>query len=162
MVNIKKVKMSKHVISEIAKVDSEFYTDFDFGGLSWYLQRYSEQNDIFVLSAHEKIVGYFLFLEISKALFDDICNLKYDGDYDFPLSELNCKSGYYYMPSLVVKKEYRKYSQILIKHLLECIRKIDNLVVITVSKEGHRMAEKLLKYLGLANKEKDIRVYAKR
>lgn len=161
MVKVEKVKMSKSVISQIAKVDSEFYTDFDFGGLSWYLQRYSEENDIYVLSVDEKIVGYYLFLEVSKALFDDICSLKYDGDYDFPLSELNCKSGYYYMPSVVVKKKYRKYSPLLLRCLLDCVQKLDNLVVITVSKEGRKMAEKALKLVGVSNKEKDIRVYAK-
>ncbi len=158
MLEVIKTKMTDDVIRSIAKIDKEFYTEYD---LSWYFERYSDKNDIFLLTKNGKIEGYFLFLEISKKLFDEICQLKYENDYDFPVSELNCESGYFYMPSVIVKKKYRNVSQALIRRLFFEAKSKQNLVVITVSNEGRRMASKALRFLGVVNAEKDIRVYAK-
>ena len=156
-VEVQKRKITKNVIKSISEIDKEFYTRFNYDDLSWYYERYNTKNDIFLLLADNKIVGYFLFIEISKSLFDDICQLKYDNDYDFPVKDLNCKSGYFYMPSVIVKKDYRFLSVSLIRALYKEVKNKDKLVVITVSKNGHRMASKVLTFLGIANKKKDIR-----
>ena len=129
---------------------------------SWYFQRYSDKNDIFLLTVEDKIVGYFLFYSITKKLFDEILSLKYDGDYDFSESEVNVKSNFFYVPSVLVLKEYRKYCVPLLKKLLKESSKKKNLVAITISNEGKRMAESMLSYIGTANKEKNICVYVKR
>ncbi len=160
-IEVKKVKMTDDVIKSIAEIDKEFYTNFDYNDLSWYFERYSDKNEVFVLLVDEKIVGYFLFVEISKSLFDDILKLKYDSDYDCPVKDWNCKSGCFYIPSVLVKKEYRCYSKPLLRLLFREAQTKKKLAAITVSKEGHKMAETILKFVGVANKEKDVRVYCK-
>ena len=159
-IEVKKTKMTKDIIKSIIEIDKTYYTNFNYTA-KWYFERYSDQNEIFLLLADGKIVGYFLFIEISKSLFDDILNLKYDGDAEFSVKDWNCKSGYFYIPSVLVKKEYRRFSLPLLKRLYKEITTKDNLVAITVSKEGHRMAEKVLKFVGVSNAEKDVRIYCK-
>ena len=160
-VEVKKLGMSKSVIQSIAEIDKEFYTNFDYSDLSWYYERYNNKNKIFLLLVDGKIVGYFLFLEISQSLFDDIRALKYDNDYNFPTKDLNCKSGYFYIPSVIVKTEYRYLSPLLLKHLFKEMQNKTKLAVITVSKMGQKMASKTLKFVGVANKKKNVRVYIK-
>ena len=161
-IEVKKTGMSRQIIKAVAEIDKEFYTNFDYSNLSWYYERYSDKNNVFLMLADGKIVGYFLFIEISKSLFDDILKLHYDNDYSFSVKDWNCKSGYFYIPSVLVKEEYRPFSQPLLKRLYIEAQKKDNLVAITVSKEGRKMASKLLKFVGVANAQKDVRVYANR
>lgn len=159
---VKKAKMTEQVIRSIVEIDKKFYTNFDYNDLSWYFERYSDKNEVFLLLVDGKIVGYFLFVEISKPLFDDIVGLKYDNDFDFPAKDWNCKSGLFYIPSVVVLKEYRRFAAPLLRRLVVEAKKKDKLVALTVSKEGHRMASKFLEFVGVANTEKDVRVYVKR
>ncbi len=162
-VKVIKRKMTHEIIEKIIEIDKKFYLDFDYDNeKSWYFQRYSDKNDIFLLIVEDKIVGYFLFYSITKKLFDEILSLKYDGDYAFSESEVNVKSNFFYIPSVLVLKEYRKYCVPLLKELLKESSKKKNLVAITVSNEGKRMAESVLSYIGTANKEKNICVYTKR
>ncbi len=158
-VEVKKVKMTDDVIMSILEIDKEFYTNFDYSDSSWYFERYSDKNDAFLLVVDGNIVGYFLIVEISKSLYDDILRLKHDHDYDFPPQEWNCKSGCFYIPSVLVKQEYRRFSLPLLERLYKEVQTKNNLVAITVSQEGHRMAEKVLKLVGVANPQKDVRVY---
>ena len=162
-VKVIKRKMTHEIIEKIIEIDKEFYLNFDYDNeKSWYFRRYSDKNDIFLLTVEGKIVGYFLFYSISKKLFDEILSLKYDGDYAFPESEVNVKSNLFYIPSVLVSKEYRKYCVPLLKKLLKEGSKKKNLVAITVSNEGKHMAESMLSYIGTANKEKNVCVYAKK
>lgn len=161
-IKIIKRTMSKSVIKDIIEIDKEFYKDFDYSNTEWYFKRYNNKNSIFLLMLDNKIIGYFLFYKISKKLFDDIRNLKYSGDYVFPIEEVNVKSNYYYLPSILVKKRFRQYSLILIKRLKQEIDKIENLVVITISKNGKRLAEKSLIYLGSPKGEKSVNIYVKK
>lgn len=160
-IEVKKARMTDEVIMSIVDIDKDFYTNFDYNDLSWYFERYSDKNEVFLLLINGKIVGYFIFIEISKSLFDEILSLKYDNDYCFSSKDWNCKSGCFYIPSVLVKKEYRCFARPLLKRLYKEAQTKDNLVAITVSKEGHKMAEKVLSLVGVANKEKDIRVYRK-
>ena len=160
-IEVKKAKMTEDVIRSIVEIDKEFYTNFDYNEISWYFDRYNDKNEVFLLLVNNKIVGYFLFVEISKSLFNDILKLKYDNDYIFPVKDFNCKTGYFYIPSVLVKKEFCQYSLPLLKRLFKEAQTKTNLVAITVSKEGHKMAKKILKFVGAANKEKDVRVYGK-
>lgn len=157
-VKVKKTKMSRQVIETIAEIDKEFYPNLN---LSWYLDRYCDKNEIFLLNVNDKIVGYFLFVEISQNLFNDIYNLKYDDDYNFPIQDLNVKSGYFYMPSVFVQKRFRQFAIPLLRRLYVEVQTKEKLIVITVSKEGKRMASKFLTFVGVANKRKNICVYAK-
>lgn len=159
-IEVKKAKMTDDIIKSIVEIDKEFYSNFDYDNLSWYFERYSDKNKIFLLIIDGKIVGYFLFVEISKTLFDDILKLKYDNDYVFPVKDWNCKSGCFYIPSVLVKKEFSQFSLPLLKRLYKEVSTKNKLVAITVSKEGHKMAEKILKFVGVANTEKDVRVYS--
>ena len=108
-VKIIKKKMTPDIIEQIIEVDKEFYQNFDYeNDKPWYYKRYSDKNNIFCLYVDDKIVGYFIFYKISKRLFDDILSLKYYEDYSFPESEVNVKSNFFYMPSVVVLIKYRK------------------------------------------------------
>lgn len=157
-IKVQTVKMTKPVIAQIIEVDKEFYADFDYSNTDWYYKRYSKNNEITVLVVDNKIVGYYLFYTVSKKLFDDICALKYFEDYSFPNSEINVDSDYYYIPSVLVKKEYQKYSIALLLHLKNSISKKDNIVAIAVSKSGQKMCQSFMKKIG---KVKDnIYVYA--
>lgn len=162
-VEVKKVKMTKDVIKSIIEIDRHFYTDFDFSkkdNLNWYFDRYSAHNEVFVLCVNDKIVGYFLFVSISKELFDEILNLKHFEDWSFLPSQFNQNTEYYYIPSIAVKAEYRQYLLPLLKTLKKEVENKPNLVAITVSKEGHKLASKMLNYIG-KHPQKDIRIYAK-
>jgi len=158
-IQVVKKRFTKQVLDKIIEIDKTFYTDFDYSDTSWYLQRYNSKNIVYLLIIDNDIVGYFNLLNISKRLFDDICDLKYSQDYSFPESEVNVDSDYIYMPSLVVKKEYRKYSIHLILKLKEVIKKSKNFVVIAISKEGKNLASKCLECLG---DNKKATIFAKR
>lgn len=148
--NIKIIKkhLTKPILNQIIEIDKEFYKDFDYSETDWYFQRYNNENTATVLLVNDKIVGYFLFINISKKLFNEIIGLKYDGDYNFPHKEVNVPSNYYYMPSLLVKQEYRNFSLPLIIKLKQEISKKDNLAVIGISKEGKSLARLVLKEVG--------------
>lgn len=161
-VKVLKQKMTHDIIEQIIEVDKEFYLNFDYNSEKpWYYRRYSSKNNIFCLYVDNKIVGYFLYYKISKKLFDDILHLKYDNDYDFPESETNVKSNFYYMPSVIVSKKYRNHATPLLRELIKEGTKKKHLVVITVSKEGCRLAKNMLSFIGTVNKEKNIDVYAR-
>lgn len=157
-IEVKKAKMSEEVIKKIINIDKTFYKDFDYSNESWYFERYSEKNDIFLLFVDEKIVGYFLFYSVSESLFFDLANLKYKGDYDFPIDEINVKSNYFYMPSLLVLKNYRKYSILLIFKLKEELENKQNVIVIAQSIEGKVLSKIVLKKVG--NVE-NVEIYSK-
>lgn len=160
-VKVLKKKMTESVIKKIIEIDKEFYCNFNYNNTSWYFKRYSDKNDIFCLCVDDKIVGYFVYYKISKKLFDDILRLKYSDDYNFPESETNVKSDFYYMPSVIVAQKYRDYAVSLLRKLIEEGAKKKHLAVITISKEGRRLAETMLTYIGTVDKEKDINVYAR-
>ena len=157
-----KRKMNHKIIKKIIEIDKEFYINFDYvNGESWYFNRYSNKNEVFLLAVDKQIVGYFLFYNISEKLFNDVLNLKYSGDYTFPENEVNVKSNYYYIPSVLVAKKYREYSFLLLRKLkLECEKK-QNLIAITISEEGRRMAETMLSYAGTVDKENNIQIFVK-
>lgn len=162
-VEVEKVKMTKSVIKSIIEIDKEFYTDFDFSNeknLNWYYDRYSAKNEIFVLKVNNVVAGYFLFVSISKKLFDEILHLKHFEDWTFSPTEFNQNTEYFYIPSIVVKKEYRQFALPLLRRLKQEAENKPNLVVITVTQEGHRLASNMLNYIG-KHPQKDICIYAK-
>ena len=161
-VKVLKKRITTDIIEQIIEIDKKFYLNFDYDReKSWYYQRYLDKNKIFCLYVNDKIVGYFLFYKISKTLFYDILNLKYGGDYNFPLSEINVKSNYYYMPSVIVAKEYQQYSFLLLRKLISEAYLKKHLVVITVSEKGRCLAKNRLQFIGNVNKSKNINIYAK-
>ena len=160
-IEVTKQPMTEPLIKQIIEIDKEFYHDFDFSDTSWYYKRYASHDDIFTLSVDGKIVGYFLFWAITKSLFKDIYALKYHGDYTFPLSQIIKKSKYYYVPSVLIRKDYRQYGFPLLKRLWQEARTKENLIAITVSPEGHKMASSILTLVGYSDPAKDIRVYAR-
>ena len=151
-IQVLKKRFTKDVLEKIIEIDKTFYHDFDFSETDWYFKRYNSKNIVYVLIINDEVVGYFNLLNISKKLFDDICALKYSQDYSFPESDVNVNTNYVYMPSLVVKEEYRKYSICLILKLKEVVKKSKNFVVIAVSNEGKILASKCLNKIG--NKKK--------
>ena len=159
-VRIYKKKMTNEVIREIIQIDKNVYRKFNDYDEKWYFERYSEKNDVFLLMVEKQIAGYFLFTNISQKLFDEICDLKYAEDYCFPVKELNVKSQYYYMPSIVVKKQYKKYSHYLLLKLRSELEKKKNVVVMAVSKEGVWLSEKYLTHVGSPKENKNVkRIY---
>lgn len=158
-VKIKSLKMTKSVIAQIIEIDKEFYKDFDYNNTKWYYTRYTNKNDVTVLCVNNKIVGYYLFYTISENLFKDICALKYVEDYSFPQDEVNVESDYFYVPSVLVKKEYKKYSLLLLLSLKKNVLDKKKLVAIAVSKNGKKMCKKYMKKMGNVNK--NVSVYAK-
>ena len=147
-VQVLKKKFTKKMLNKIIEIDKTFYADFDYSDTSWYFTRYSEKNIVYVLVVNDEIVGYFNLLNVSKKLFDDIYCLRYSQDYNFPESDVNVESDYLYMPSMVVRKEYRKYSMPLILMLKEVIKKSRNLIVIAISNEGKKLASICLEKVG--------------
>ena len=161
-IKVLKKNMTPDIIEAIIDIDKEFYLNFDYKNeKSWYYHRYTDKNEAFCLYVDDKMVSYFIYYRISMMLFDQILGLKYEGDYYFPESEINVKSNYFYMPSVLVAKEYRIYSVPLLRRLIVESAKKDHQVVITVSREGQRLAEGKLAYIGDVNKAKNIKVYAK-
>jgi len=150
-IEIKEYSNTPKVLEQIIDIDKTFYKNFDYNDISWYTERYNETNSVHALVINKKIVGYFCIYKISKKLFKDILNLKYDNDYNFPLKEIFKKTNYHYMSSILVLEKYRRYSFLLIRRLQKIVNSLDNLVVITVSKEGKMLAEKMLKYIGKSN-----------
>ena len=151
-IQVLKKKFTRPMLKEIIEIDKTFYTDFDFSETDWYFKRYNKNNVVYVLLVDGAIVGYFNLLNISKKLFNDICKIKYTQDYSFPENEINVESDYVYMPSLVVKEGYRKYSIHLIVKLKQIIEKTKNFVVIAISDEGKKLSEMQLKKLGAKGK----------
>lgn len=151
-IKVLKKSFTKNILEKIIEIDKTFYSDFDFNDTSWYFERYNNKNVVYVLDVDGEIVGYFNLISISKKLFDDICKLKYSQDYSFPKSEVNVDSDYFYMPSLLVKEEYRKYSMPLILKLKKVVENSKNFVVIAISKEGKILSEMCLEKLGTKGK----------
>ena len=150
-VTVKEVNMTNDVINQIIEIDKLFYLNFDYSNTSWYFKTYSAKNKITVLYVNNKIAGYFLFYGITKNLYNKICALKYAGDYNFPESEINVNTKYLYLPSVLVKNEYRQYSVPLILQLNRKIKELsknNTIVAIAVSEVGIRMCEKYMKFLG--------------
>ncbi len=161
-IEVLKKSMTKEIIEKIIDIDKEFYVDFDYqNNKQWYYNRYTDKNQIFLLCVNDKIVGYFLFHTITKQLFNDILSLKYDGDYNFPERSVNVQSNYFYIPSVLIKKRYRKHGVALLRRLLDEAKSKPNLVAITISKQGKRMAESMMKLIGVVDQKRDICVYAK-
>lgn len=150
-IKIRKKTLTKAILNQIIEIDKGFYKDFDYSNTKWYFERYSKKNKAFLLYVNKQIVGYFLFVTISERLFNDILSLKYDGDYDFPHEETNVPTDFYYMPSLVVKENYRKHSLPLIVKLKQEISKKENLVVISISPAGKALARLVLTEVGSCN-----------
>jgi len=147
-IQIKKQRFTKNIIEKIIEIDKTFYSGVNSYDASWYHKRYSNKNFVYLLQINNEIVGYFNLINITKNLFNDICNLKYSDDYSFPEKEVNVKSDYYYLPSILVKKEFRKHSVHLIYELYKIVSKIENLCVIAVSEEGKKLANFVLSELG--------------
>ena len=158
-IQIKKAKFTKKIIEKIIELDKGFYCDNNSYDASWYHKRYSNKNFVYLLQINGETVGYFNLINVTKKLFDDICNLKYSDDYNFPEDEVNVKSDYYYLPSILVKKEFRKYSLHLIYKLYKIVENIENLCVIAISDEGKQLAGFSLKKVGILN---NCTIFAKR
>lgn len=138
-----KSKMTKDVIEKIIEIDKHFYhKNYE---KEWYFTRYNDKNEIFLLKANGQIVGYANIISISKKLFDDILNFKYEDDYSFPETEVNVRSNYFYLPSILVLNEFRQFSVPLIKRIATEIESLKNFVAITVSREGETLARLILK-----------------
>lgn len=158
-IEVKEKRMTKKVINQIIEVDKTFYKDFDFEtSSSWYFQRYSSKNKVWVLEADGIVEGYCLVYSITKELFDEVCALKYSGDYDFPEDQVNVESEYFYMPSVVVKEGFRSHSMMLLAKLKQEIKKRENVVVIAISDAGKRLAGLYLKFVGTKD---STAIYAK-
>lgn len=147
-VTIEKVGMNDKVLNKIIEIDKNFYLDFDYNDTSWYFNRYNSSRKITVLKVDNEIVGYYLFIPITKKLYEEICNLKYEGDYNFPESELYVKSNIEYIPSVLVKEEYKKYAPHLLMSLKNELKTKQTVVAIAISKEGHRMCNKVMRKVG--------------
>ena len=160
-VQVEKAKTTKPILEKIIEIDKTFYTNFDYTDVSWYFRRYTDENEVYLLKVDDEIVGYFLFCNISEKLYQYIRSLKYEEDYSFPLSEVNVKSKYEYMPSILVKREYRQHSLTLIRELKKQMDLRDNVAIIAVSKIGNLMAKRVAKFVGWANQDKGIGVYIK-
>ena len=157
-VEIKKLKMNEKVIESIIEVDKTFYLDMDYSNNSWYMQRYNENFEVTVLMVNKVIVGYFIFYGIKEALYNKIRNLEYDNDYTFENNDIDLKSNIKYLASVLVKKEYREYSFLLILELERQFRLLDKVVALAVSREGKQMCEKYMSFIGNVNNKANVYV----
>lgn len=148
MIEIKKFKLTKNIIDRIVELDKLFYVDFDYSNINWYLERYSDSNEVTTLCVNNKIVGYYILITISEKLYSDILDLKYTGDYNFPVNEINSKTNLFYNPSILVHPDFRKYSFRLIRQFKKDILNKENLVAIAISHNGKRMCEKYMQLVG--------------
>ncbi len=142
---IEKIKLTKENLEKIMLIDQKFYND-DTLTLEWYLERYNDSHDAYVLiNEVNKISGYIVSVPIKKELYDAIINGVLVNDvYINPKMFLN-DSKYNYVISCVIDEEYRKqnYGTKLMQTLVDDVK--GKLCALSVSKGGYSLANKFLK-----------------
>lgn len=143
--------MTDDIIKKIKEIDEKYYKENYC--MEWYKERYNENNFVFCLYDKDVIVGYICIVGIKEELYNDFKNGKYDNDYDIDSNLFDYKSDYMYLSSINILKDYRhnRYGELLLKEALHNFN--NNIIAITVSKEGYNLAKKRMNYIKNINKD---------
>lgn len=151
---IKKKYMTDKIINQISQLDNKYYKNNY--SISWYKERYNKKNFVFALYDNKKMIGYICIVGIKKNLYDDIKNGKYNDDYNVDPSLFDYKSNFMYLSSINILEEYRnkKYGSLLMRYAFD--KNNNNIIAITISKEGYYLASKYMNYIRNINENVSI------
>lgn len=138
--DIIKVNLTKDNLEKIYEIDQCFY-NLD---ISWYLDRYSENNCAYVLVDNKKYVGYILSVPIKEILYNALCNGVLIDDVNINPKMYIKESKYYYIVSCVILPKYRNkgYGS----KLMECVIKdtLGKCVSLALTIDGYRLLNRYL------------------
>lgn len=138
--DIKKVCLTKDNLEKIYKIDRSFYK-LD---ISWYLDRYNENNSAYVLVDNEKYVGYILSIPIKESLYKAL----YDGvlidDTNINPNMFIKESKYYYIVSCVILTDYKNkgYGSKLMEYVIK--DNVGKYISLSLSDDGFQLLNKYL------------------
>ena len=146
--HIEEINLTKENLIKIKEIDDTFY-DKDNISIEWLFERYKDTYKGLVLCDKEKIVGYITAVPIKKELYDTIINGVIVNDLQINPNMFVDESNYYYIVSIVIKKEYRGkgFGSKMLKLILE--NKNKNYCVLTISDDGYNLIKK---YMNLKTK----------
>lgn len=144
MIKIEKVSLTKENLLKIKKVDDSFYKE-DLLTLEWYIERYNENNNGFLLMNDDCCVGYLVSVPIKKELYKAIINGVLINDLYINPNMIVNKSKYQYIVSSVILDNYRHkgYGKEMMKELLKNEKKV--FCALTITKDGYNLAKKFMK-----------------
>ena len=154
MITIKRVKLTKDVLKEIRRIDTEFYPNISF---DWYLSRYKPYHSAFVAESDGKIVGYVGAFPVRKELYDAVLNGVLVDDLCINPAMYLEESAYYYAGSFAIQKAYQKQGIgiQLVGALLEAYQD-KKICVLTVTKEGYTLAERFFLHAQHVSENVDV------
>lgn len=127
--------------------------------ISWY-DRYYDESYIYLLVNETEIVGYAYASPITKDLYDKFNNGKIINDYEISPKHFLRESSYYYISSILMKKEYRNkgYGKKLLESLLNDLYN-KTIIVMTISNEGYFLCKNYFELVKKINSEKYVFKY---
>ena len=143
MIKIKKVSLTKENLLKIKKVDDSFYKE-DLLTLEWYIERYNENHNGFLLMDDDCCVGYLVSVPIKKELYKAIINGVLINDLYINPNMIVNKSKYQYIVSSVILDNYKHkgYGKEMMKELLKNEKKV--FCALTITKNGYNLAKKFM------------------
>lgn len=146
-------------LKEIVKKLDDSYNKYQCVDISWY-DRYYDESYIYLLVNKTEIVGYVYASPITKNLYDKFNNCEITNDYEISPKHFLRESSYYYISSILIKKEYknRGYGKKLLESLLQDLYN-KNVIVMTISNEGYNLCNKYFEFVKKINDEKYIFKY---
>ena len=153
---VEKVSLTKDNLLKIKSIDETFYkSNLD---INWYLERYTNKHNGYLLYDNNKVVGYIVSVPIKKELYDALVNGVLLNDININPDMFIEDSYYNYIVSIVILEEYRYQGMgnLLLEALLNNVKN-GLYCALTISKEGSILANK---YMNLKLKINDeVSVY---
>ena len=102
---VEKISLTKDNLLKIKSIDETFYkSNLD---IDWYLERYTNKHNGYILYDNDKAVGYNVSVPIKKELYDALINGVLLNDININPNMFIEDSYYNYIVSIVILEEYR-------------------------------------------------------
>ncbi len=140
---VEKISLTKDNLLKIKSIDETFYkSNLD---IDWYLERYTNKHNGYILYDNDKAVGYIVSVPIKKEFYDALINGVLLNDININPNMFIEDSYYNYIVSIVILEEYRHQGMgnLLLETLINNAKK-GLYCALTISKEGSILANKYM------------------
>jgi len=153
-IQIKVEYMTDNIIKKIMEIDLLVYgEEYTY---EWYKKTYKDSDQILCLYDEDKLIGYVMVIPITKDYYDEFKEGKYSTDIDLDRNRFSDTYEYSYISSINILEEYRGfgYGGKLLNEAFNNYK--GNIIAIAVTKEGHTLANKYMKFIKKVNEEVNV------